>query len=1311
MDDYGWIEYTQNWDAVDDESAAWPIFAVAASTSSELIYTGDSSGRLTTFTLNDPEAPLDRQTSILCAQTSIRHICPMQAEVFVQSDDAVQVITNGGRKVFARTTSPNDAFTAAAISQDSKTEAFVCTSAGAGSLLDLATGRLVKRASVEISSSVALLGRERLVLGTADGMLAVRDPRAAFNLVQAATVFGGPVVDLAMHGWSIFACGAQSGQDASYQPVADTTIKVYDVRNLSQPLAPIELGAEEDEEVSVAPSRLQVCDGELWICHDSGYAETRTLASGGQEVGPSYIEPALDEYSFMSAFCITPSGQVALVADTAGILHVWSSSEEPLLSRDGRVADILERSDSMHSSEWPPCGQDVSIDDESISLSCVEMPAIREPLLSRMGTERWDVGRPVSFVDPGILGSLKMMDAVGYAPNPRTGRRNQQHYGRGWRQRWKGGATGMDDDGELTHGRSKFLSQQRRWGQSANPSPVYSSVTGDGGSVSGYGSAPSSTRDAGAHAASSRSVAGSPAMKPATVVTGTAPSGKVPKHMQQMRIAYSRFGVEDFDFSLYNSTRWSGLEGNISNAYANALLQLLFFSAEFRALMLSHCASNCPEPNCLSCQLGLLFRMLASANGASCHATLLLRVLSERPEAAALALLEELNGSTAAGATAATATVGAGSGGLSYALLAQRLMRFFLEQTNNECQWPTSELPLYYLKPDTGDAPKQRVVEHVFGFPQQTRTTCPVCKTANDRESHVFSVDLEPPQGTAGLASVLAGGLVSVKRAESQRNSRKADMLGLIERSLARLETTRAWCACCKKFQLLQTEKRITRAPVGYLALNFPALASSQSLSGGGGSVAAGLLSNSATATTAETTSAAVSGGALGTQAGSGLNEDGCSWQMTLPTSFELSVGADDETSDHPVQVRAADHSDASAADAVAEGDGALCPSSVLGGAKEQFQLVALVSSIRDVRRGPEHLIVHVRDPEDPTAWLLFNDFLVQPVTEDSVVGLYDWWRVPSIAIYANAQRQQLDEVVDAVCRHHPYRISTKILTTPKSVLDVQQLQYQQQLRQQPSYLQRSNPGRLGSPSSLQNNNNNNSRMRNRAVPLSKVEAGLLERGEFKCALDAEFVVLEEAKMEVFSDGTRSLHRPPMHALARLSAVRANGGDLHGVPFIDDYVAISRPIADLATLYSGIHAGDLAVGISPYKLSTMKEVYKKLRLLVDSHCVFIGHGLKHDFRVCNISVPIALQRDTMLLFQSPSHIRPISLRFLYWYFYRKSIQTREHSSVEDAQATLKVYESYCKCVDGKPDDAIESVLDAIYTVGANMSWKLPDQKI
>ncbi|KAJ2127561.1 hypothetical protein GGH17_004686, partial [Coemansia sp. RSA 788] len=63
MEEGGWFEYTQNWEAAGDD-LAWPILAVAVRTDSELIYTGDSSGQLTTYTLNAPGEALDRQTSI-----------------------------------------------------------------------------------------------------------------------------------------------------------------------------------------------------------------------------------------------------------------------------------------------------------------------------------------------------------------------------------------------------------------------------------------------------------------------------------------------------------------------------------------------------------------------------------------------------------------------------------------------------------------------------------------------------------------------------------------------------------------------------------------------------------------------------------------------------------------------------------------------------------------------------------------------------------------------------------------------------------------------------------------------------------------------------------------------------------------------------------------------------------------------------------------------------------------------------------------------------------------------------------------------
>ncbi|KAJ1833979.1 poly(A)-specific ribonuclease [Coemansia sp. RSA 2711] len=1118
-----WGEFTQNWDG--DGDVAWPLLAVAARADSELVYTGDGSGRVTTYTLGAAGAALDRVSSVRCAQSAVRRVQPLpRGRVFVQSDDAVQVATDGGRRQRRWATTPNDAFVGAGVDGDGRS-AFVCTAAGAGTLLDLEAGAVVRRAGVEPAAGAVHYSGGAVVLGTGDGMLAVRDPRAALRVVQAATVGAGPVLDLAVHAQRVYVCAAQA-------------VRVYDVRKLAQPARVVTCEGQ--------PTRLWAGAADLWVACEEGFVETRTLASEGADAGAAFVEPALGEYAFISALAAAPSERVALVADTEGVLHVWADSEEPRLST-GRGPDVLDGLDLDSDFGGGP-----AFDDERVSLAYAGTPAdLSAPLLSRMDAAALcDVGRPVNYVDAAVSGALKTLGGVGYAANPRAARRNQQPFGGpDWRRRWHGGAGGARDDRELTQGRPKFLSQQRR-----------------------HGSRPAADRAEPAEPSSANS---------------SAP----PKHLQQMRIEYSRFGVEDFDFSLYNATAWSGLEGNVRNAYANALLQLLFFSGELRQLALAHCAGACADALCLSCQLGLLFRMLATAQGASCHASQLLQVLAQRPEAAALGLLEDAHGHV----------VGA------YAVLARRLLRFVLEQATVECR--------RLQQPDA------RLVERVFGAAQQTTTLCPACRATSARESHVFAVDLDAPgSGSSGLAAALAGGSASVRRAESRGLSRqRAGFLDLVSRALARTDTQRAWCAQCKKFQLLTTDKRIMRAPEAYLALNFPP--------------------------------------AAGEGEGSGSNP----WQMTLPLSFALRVSAADTRA-------LPDDDDA------AHGE-------------PRLELAAVVSSVRDTRRGPDHLVVHVRDPDDAARWLLLNDFLVQRVPVASVAAFHDWWRLPAIAVYARPDRHALQAAVAAVTRSHPYRISTRILTAPRSALDTQ-------------------PPPV--TSAARNASSSSARMRNAAVPLSKAEAESLERGTFRCALDAEFVVLEDAIMEVFSDGTRHMLRPPVHVLARLSAVRANPGDLHGVPFIDDYVAISRPVFDLATQYSGIHAGDLTVGLSPYRLSTMKEVYKKLRLLVDCNCVIIGHGLKHDFRVCNIVVPPALQRDTMLLFQSPSHIRPISLRFLYWYFSRKSIQTREHSSVEDAQATLKVFESYALCV--AADRGLESVLDDIYSVGASMSWKLPDQK-
>lgn len=44
-------------------------------------------------------------------------------------------------------------------------------------------------------------------------------------------------------------------------------------------------------------------------------------------------------------------------------------------------------------------------------------------------------------------------------------------------------------------------------------------------------------------------------------------------------------------------------------------------------------------------------------------------------------------------------------------------------------------------------------------------------------------------------------------------------------------------------------------------------------------------------------------------------------------------------------------------------------------------------------------------------------------------------------------------------------------------------------------------------------------------------------------------------------------------------------------------------------------AGDLDPNTSKHTLVPLKVAYKKLRMLVDLGCVFVGHGLNKDFRI------------------------------------------------------------------------------------------------
>ncbi|KAL7810030.1 ubiquitin carboxyl-terminal hydrolase domain-containing protein [Trichoderma aethiopicum] len=327
------------------------------------------------------------------------------------------------------------------------------------------------------------------------------------------------------------------------------------------------------------------------------------------------------------------------------------------------------------------------------------------------------------------------------------------------------------------------------------------------------------------------------------------------------------------------------------------------------------------------------------------------------------------------------------------------------------------------------------------------------------------------------------------------------------------------------------------------------------------------------------------------------------------------------------------------------------------------YSLIGMAINIESGQAQKPHLVAMVNvghaEAEAPaqSQWHLFNDFLVRPVSRDEALSFNTTWKYPSVLAYqVKAANNKIDSEwkknIDTSILYQDLGPSPRAETKTYQLLD--------------PATERPGPGTI-------------------------------------IALDAEFVEVRQPEIEMNSDGEREVIRPRVHALARASVVRGQG-EKEGVPFIDDYISINEPVVDYLTSFSGVVAEDLNPATTTHSLLPHKVVYKKLWILLNLGCTFLGHGLKQDFRVINIHIPKAQIIDTIEKFYLKSRLRKLSLAFLAWYLLKEDIQMETHDSIEDSRTALKLYKKYLEFQDA---GILETMLQDIYRAGRDVNFKPP----
>lgn len=200
---------------------------------------------------------------------------------------------------------------------------------------------------------------------------------------------------------------------------------------------------------------------------------------------------------------IAPTGEGLAFADAEGLLHIWAtpspSEEEPHFARFDNPIEMPDTPEPVKPVNWTA----------DTPLSMIGMPFYESQLLSVIPWEQYSskyspFGQPPRPIDPTVLSTMKTVDFVGYAVNPRGNKRNVATL-----QGVKAKDAKRKMDVPLFRSEKERERSSRRR-QRKKSEPLLQDTDTDG-------------EEADAQA--------------------------MPKYYRKVEIKYSRFGVEDFDFA------------------------------------------------------------------------------------------------------------------------------------------------------------------------------------------------------------------------------------------------------------------------------------------------------------------------------------------------------------------------------------------------------------------------------------------------------------------------------------------------------------------------------------------------------------------------------------------------------------------------------------------------------------------------------------------------------------------------------------------------------------------------------------------